>query len=510
MPVSRRSNAKSLSHDGPKPSWKAGLSENQLEKKRQKDRINQRRSREQSKQVANLFKDKMDLLMKGDHKSLIERMMLDNEAMSTKVTTLRSKLEQIYRVSKEGLDVAEEIHQRAPSRQWSSDSKDCNAENTANINGFSCQTGPQFVDCRRSFSRQPSIFFEIRKTMEIGTESGWTDMSAHQFIETVMAWKYSNGLTDGFEYLADFYHVPTSATDGALYSEITTSKFYATLLNHLHSHPRTVPSDQSMAQGMRGLTPRPPKKGNLSYLDITRRKTAYSAYQLVLPWRNTCNSHVEFIALFWAQYRHLLFFVFPSAENLAKCPRWYRPEAARLLRDQPGYIDFIIWPDLQDRLTNTWQEYDTEKLAWALIRGFHVHSLDTSYPNEPIIYLNANAELQLSESFERAIAETSNFQTQHHFLTQLSQHTGCPFTNSQAPQICCSNLDMATADYRSPSFPENLPDIELSDRRPVADVDTLLNSSPHGTSLPPSWLLSGYELEQGVGLFPTADNLSGI
>ncbi|KIA75703.1 hypothetical protein HK57_00519 [Aspergillus ustus] len=138
------------------------------------------------------------------------------------------------------------------------------------------------------------------------TESERTDMSAHQFIEAVMAWKYSNGLTDGFEYLADFYHVPVPVTGDELYLETTTSEFYATLLNYLYSRHGTVPLDQSMGRRTRELIPRPLKNGNLSYLDIARRKTTYLAYQLVLPWRNICASHVEFIALFWAQYRHLL------------------------------------------------------------------------------------------------------------------------------------------------------------------------------------------------------------
>ncbi|KAL2858586.1 hypothetical protein BJY01DRAFT_1350 [Aspergillus pseudoustus] len=212
-----------------------------------------------------------------------------------------------------------------------------------------------------------------------------------------------------------------------LYSKITTGKFYSTLVELLHNSPGTVSPDQSVVQGTQQPSPLPQSDNNrLSYIDFVRRKTAYLAYQLVSPWRDSCRSQAELIALFWAQYRHLLIFVFPSIENLTNCPVWYRPEPTILLQDHPGYIDYIVWPRVRERLNKCWHEHDTENLVRALIRGFGLCNIDIRLQG-PLIYTGSNSELQLSQHFERALADISNFHTQPRFLADLPDLTvyGC-------------------------------------------------------------------------------------
>ncbi|KAK1146782.1 hypothetical protein N8T08_002543 [Aspergillus melleus] len=129
-----------------------------------------------------------------------------------------------------------------------------------------------------------------------------------------------------------------------------------------------------------------PTNGRRTPLDTLFRKTAYLAYQLMRPWCGCYHSHLELEALFWAQYRHLLFFAFPSTENLARCLPWYHPTPSMFLRDHPGYIDFLLWPHLQRQLKGTRKAYNIEGLIENLIRGFNVCSADID-PNQPQIYV---------------------------------------------------------------------------------------------------------------------------
>ncbi|KAJ5350810.1 hypothetical protein N7541_008537 [Penicillium brevicompactum] len=100
-PRPKRSSAALPLQNAQKQSWKAKFSDKQLERKRQLDRINQRRTRQQSKQSTALLKDKVDLLMQGDHKTLLERMMAENEAMRAKLNVFQAKFEHVHQISRE-------------------------------------------------------------------------------------------------------------------------------------------------------------------------------------------------------------------------------------------------------------------------------------------------------------------------------------------------------------------------------------------------------------------------
>ncbi|OOF90572.1 hypothetical protein ASPCADRAFT_135034 [Aspergillus carbonarius ITEM 5010] len=197
------------------------------------------------------------------------------------------------------------------------------------------------------------------------------------------------------------WYIPKNAADD----------FYPTLLVQLrHDCGVALPPDRFQTYGSQ------PTNRQRNSLDSLFRKTAYLAYQLMRPWRGCYRSHLELEALFWAQYRHLLFFVFPSADNLAKCLPWYRPMPSMFLYDHPGYIDFLLWPQLQEQLKCNWKESNTRGLVEKLIRGFNVYSADID-PEQPQIYI-ANSELHLSEAFERALVDPSNFCMQPHLFTQ--------------------------------------------------------------------------------------------
>ncbi|GKZ93993.1 hypothetical protein AnigIFM59636_007354 [Aspergillus niger] len=195
------------------------------------------------------------------------------------------------------------------------------------------------------------------------THSGGTPrLTPNSFVVSTMAWKYSQGLTDGLDYLIQHFHLREFTENDVVYSRIAADDFYPTLLVQLfHDCGVPLPSDRFQLYGSQSTNRR---RGSPESLF---RKTAYLAYQLMRPWRGCYRSHLELEALFWAQYRHLLYFVFLSTENLAKCLPWYRPTPSMLLHDHPGYIDFLLWPQLHEQLKCSWKEYNTESLVENLI-----------------------------------------------------------------------------------------------------------------------------------------------
>ncbi|GKZ27922.1 hypothetical protein AbraCBS73388_006755 [Aspergillus brasiliensis] len=284
-------------------------------------------------------------------------------------------------------------------------------------------------DVRRVFSQKPSIFLHIIEQMRDTHSRDTSELTPNRFVMSTMAWKYSQGLTDGLDYLIQHFNLRGFNEDGEafgpqykpeyllsgldmVYSRIAADDFYSTLLVQLfHDCGFPVPSDRFHSYGSQ-------PKNRRGSVDILSRKTAYLAYQLMRPWRDFYRSHLELEALFWAQYRHLLFFVFPSTENLARCLPWYRPTASMHLHDHPGYIDFLLWPQLHEQLKCSWKNYNTEGLVENLIRGFNVSSADID-PEQPQIYVK-NSELHLSEAFERALADASNFCMQPHLFARSS------------------------------------------------------------------------------------------
>lgn len=151
------------------------------------------------------------------------------------------------------------------------------------------------------------------------THSGGTPrLTPNSFVVSTMAWKYSQGLTDGLDYLIQHFHLREFTENGkafgpqcgqeyslsgldVVYSRIAADDFYPTLLVQLfHDCGVPLPSDRFQLYGSQSTNRR---RGSPESLF---RKTAYLAYQLMRPWRGCYRSHLELEALFWAQYRHLL------------------------------------------------------------------------------------------------------------------------------------------------------------------------------------------------------------
>ncbi|OOO08044.1 Protein of unknown function DUF3425 [Aspergillus oryzae] len=377
-------------------SWKLKFNDRQLERKRQADRITQRRMREPSKQTAAAFKEKMELLMDGNHKALVERTLAENEDLVAKVKTFQAKFEQIYLASKECLGLDE-----GPGRV------DTLVSGVTGLPGVPdpCLTSSGLEAPSGSNQDVPVVEQRSNLCRTFAEESG---MSINRFTEAIMAWKYSMGLNNGLQLLVEHFKAQGYAAHDVLHERLLSSDFNERLLGLLVGDSDTGASLPCEKQTLLPLSP----------LDVVRRKTAYLAYRIVAPWQDCCRSHAEMIAIFWTQFRHLLLFIFPSSENFARCPCWYRPTPARLLHHHPGCLDFIMWPRLRERLSMTWKEHEMETLIRNLILGFKVRTAGFK-PDQPLIRVKPNNnDLELTNEFEQALTDVSNFSMQANFIAQ--------------------------------------------------------------------------------------------
>ncbi|CAI7613043.1 unnamed protein product [Penicillium manginii] len=78
----------------------------------------------------------------------------------------------------------------------------------------------------------------------------------------------------------------------------------------------------------------------------------------------------------------------------------------------------MIWSRASERLIKTWRDYDTVNLIGNFIKGFSICT--TGNLGGPLVYAKNDNELELSESFEKIIAPTSNFHEQSHFLARYT------------------------------------------------------------------------------------------
>ncbi|KAJ0418876.1 hypothetical protein BJY00DRAFT_287176 [Aspergillus carlsbadensis] len=89
-----------------------------------------------------------------------------------------------------------------------------------------------------------------------------------------------------------------------------------------------------------------------------------------------------------------------------------------MLQDHPGFIDFIVWPRLRERLALTWRDHDTDNLIRSLVYGFKIRNICTE-SNQPLIRVKNNHNgFEVSGELTSALADISNFAMQANFLAQ--------------------------------------------------------------------------------------------
>ncbi|KAF5011153.1 hypothetical protein FDECE_2717 [Fusarium decemcellulare] len=148
-----------------------------------------------------------------------------------------------------------------------------------------------------------------------------------------------------------------------------------------------------------------------------RRAILFCAFKLVNPWRKYYKSAVEFGLVFWAIYRYFVLLTFPTEENLKATPSWILPTPSQMLREHPGYVDFLIWPHLRERLCLTWGHYDEKRLVLQLITNFEIpiearKNLEIGFP---LRLAQEDGKVQLRPQFRTIFEKMGGFRTKLEF-----------------------------------------------------------------------------------------------
>lgn len=99
--------------------------------------------------------------------------------------------------------------------------------------------------------------------------------------------------------------------------------------------------------------------------------------------------------------------IFPTQENYDRMPDWLKPRPIQLLTPHPAWIDYIIFPDMRDRLATSHQDYPFENWFIPFTQGFSVN-----WPYESTDCLLAagdSDEFLINPVFERHLRNLENW-----------------------------------------------------------------------------------------------------
>ncbi|KAJ5026330.1 hypothetical protein J3E72DRAFT_421779 [Bipolaris maydis] len=425
-----------------KINWKDKYSESQLKKKRWLDRRNRKKARQQSKLTAAELEEQLQLVLTGEQGALINRLKEENMRLRTKLTQYQTKLENIVLAGKEMLDSDETFNNDGDwsfvsggklttstvqqlQQQWSSEEEDIRM-----MKAIGSLSGDRIT--------MDSILFEVFSFCQKPANPKENNLSClistQQLLEYMMTWKlFGDSAVSGFEILIERFSLakaPHSLTRGAdsspflvrtltLATEkvlglVESGHFYESILEHL-LYGREIFNESTDTNPNVEY-----HSSHLSELERQQRAVAACAYESMRFCRDLFRTSAEYATMFWAQYRFYKFLVFPTLENLMKCPPWHRPRLAQLTQNHPSFIDLLAWPALREELIKSWDKYDLHQLLVELIRNFEMRNVESE--RSPFIRIASDAsDLELDKEFEVAMYNLENYCTLAPFSRQYPE-----------------------------------------------------------------------------------------
>lgn len=286
--------------------WKDRFSEKQLEKKRLSDKINQRRTRQQSKRTIAELECRLRLLLEGEKATLINQIQRDNARLRVKIWRYRCQMENMFNKGKDCLQQDDGAWGEfniaittQPTRQ-DMDDQDLSMDRSANHDVDSPLSAEQRC-VQYLMKMDSSLFVELAKLI------GRADVVDAQFatneiLESIMVWKSSfespeNEFTAVLTHFALDQEPFNLITENVKQQALSKSLFQDIMENLLYGEehpPRHLQLDDMIAEGQMPET------------QHQRRAMAYCAYESLRAWRKCFKSSLEYIAIFWAQYRYFL------------------------------------------------------------------------------------------------------------------------------------------------------------------------------------------------------------
>jgi len=183
--------------------WKDRFSEKQLEKKRLSDKINQRRSRQQSKRNIAELECRLRMLREGEKAALINRIQQENALLRSKIWRYRSKIENIFSQAKECLQRDEKAWDDfnitfgiQPTRETvHSQEISAGTSEEPTLYDVGGQVEAQQNCLRYLMKTRTSIFVELARLIDCAHVNNM-QIAPNEILESIMMWKTSFGSLD--------------------------------------------------------------------------------------------------------------------------------------------------------------------------------------------------------------------------------------------------------------------------------------------------------------------------
>ena len=176
--------------------WKERYTEEQLEKKRLADRLSQQRLRRESKRAVADLEERLELSIRGEHATLIRRLLNENSMLRSVVSHYRSRLGDIMVLSQECLD-----HDAILKEAEDSDSRDSLVDNRH------LHEATPIPPLQRPppMSRYPSILFHATTFTKEPASVLSPSVSMEAILESVTAWKLSSNHGFDSQFVAELF-----------------------------------------------------------------------------------------------------------------------------------------------------------------------------------------------------------------------------------------------------------------------------------------------------------------
>ncbi|KAK4935989.1 hypothetical protein LTR10_023036 [Elasticomyces elasticus] len=114
----------------------------------------------------------------------------------------------------------------------------------------------------------------------------------------------------------------------------------------------------------------------------------------------------EKLAIFWLNYIHLRYRIFPTEESLDELPVWLHPCPSQCRVSHPIYIDALPWPVLREKLT-----FEHRLYPFNMFSPVFCSSLNVNWPyDHAMTYVReASGTLRLSRAFKTHLRKLENW-----------------------------------------------------------------------------------------------------
>ncbi|KIX06655.1 uncharacterized protein Z518_04631 [Rhinocladiella mackenziei CBS 650.93] len=448
-----------------KPSWKQRFTHQQLERKRYMDRIGQRRTRMHLKRTVTALEERLSLLLEQQPDILIQQLMAENEMLQASLSNMESRMGMILQCSRESLEESANWN-TSTAVAGTNTAASASASSSASTNAappaiYAPKTGRQ--QSRAIQSPNPG---EVKTMCDIGVQTDrdlawetaslagtlpffdhvlfhgvsslpWKESSLPasdfwptartELVETILSWKFRGQHGLGFEFLlkcCGLEQAPVSLNLLEIRRRILSKNFWE------YIHDRLLKPDH--LGGPSRLDLETQSWQPLTSLECEQRAVALCACEVTTRWRKLFRSETECIAMYWSLYTYFLFLSVPSEENLLSCPPWLWPTRSQLTCEHPGFIDFLIWPALRDKLISTWHQYKVKSLSIEFVRHFEIQSCG-SLKDQTLLRVKEDLSgLDLDPRFKTIIYELENWTLNDSFGLEFPDLLPCASERSSS------------------------------------------------------------------------------